>query len=77
MIKREKLGTRQIVPNWLRTPNPTFFFEMLLINFDKGLKKCLINFFFIATLKEENNFFYFTFLKVAPEKMLFLGLLKI
>ena len=34
-------------------------------------------FFFIATLKEENHFFYFTFLKVAPEKMLFLGLLKI
>ena len=31
-IEKKKLGTGQFAPNCLRTPNPTFFFEMLLIS---------------------------------------------
>ena len=36
IFEEKKLGTRQVVPNSLGTPNPKIFVKMLLINLVQG-----------------------------------------
>ena len=39
---QKETGTRQVVPNCLRNPNPKLFFFMLLFNWRKSSEKCCL-----------------------------------